>query len=348
MPYDAITAMLGSEDHLSDVSEDLLNNDLADLRPSASQHQPVDTPSVQARSSIAKTDTNAAFTEPSGACTDTHQLSDFPSVPASSATPTSTSEPVPAATETEDDLFARLIALRNNPAAPAEDMATLTNRLAALKGPKVSTAELPGLQSRLEELKGGKNTVPLSELEGRLAKLKGTSRAPAGQLAQVTGRIGGELIPDFDPDVELNQDQLETLASMDDSYAEKAPFETCLAERNVHTKALASSQQPKLISTSKPKTRLAPGSNSSGLRHRLQDFDPEGDDGISEQQLRALASMQATNTAGVPQWAAALGLSAQDLHSDSDEPDECSQSDTSGSKSDKSSDCGDACDQGSR
>lgn len=353
MPYDAITAMLGSDAGLFEVSGNLLNSDVADmaeLQPAASQHHPVDIPSVRASSSTAKADTGVAFTdaaETAGPDADTHWLSAFPSVPASSATSGSISKPAAAATETEEDLFARLTALKANPAAPAEDMATLTDRLAALKGSKVSAAELLDLQSRLEDLKGGKNSVPLSELEGRLAKLKGTSHAPTGRLAQVHGQICGELIPDFDPDVELNQEQLEALASMGDSYAENAPLETCLAESNVQAKARQKSVQSHPMPTSKSKPHVSSVTNSSEVRHLLQEFESEGDEGISDQQLKALASMQARDAAGVPQWAAALGLSAHDLHAGS-EPDVCSQSDSSGSASNGSSDHVSACDQGRR
>lgn len=335
--------MLGS-DALADLPDHLLHIDVAQLQPAALQHQSAETRSVIASSSLAKLKTDRDAEETAAApCTDMHWLADCPSVPASSATPACISIPVAAATDTEEDLFARLTALKASPAVPVEDMATLTGRLAALKGPKVSAAELPDLRSRFEELKGSKNTVPLSQLKDRLAKLKGTCHAP-------TGRTEGLLIPDFDQDVELNPEQLEALASMGESYAENSPFETCLAEHTVQAKPHKSAEHP-YPSVSMPISKLHPGhasgASSSELQQVLRDFDPEGDDGISEQQLRALASMQAPGAAGVPKWAAALGLSAQDLQAGS-EPDECSQSDSCASEIDESSDEGEACERGRR
>ena len=289
---------------------------------------------------------NAAETAELG----THWLADLPNVPASSATAAGIRRPVDAAQETEEGLFARMTALKANPAVPAEDLATLTDRLDALKGPKVSAAELPDLRSRLEDLKGAKNTLPLPELEDRLAKLKGISDAPTSQLGQLKGRSQGALIPDFDPDVELNQDQLEALAGMNDKNAENAPFATCLAESIVQAQAHQNAehlQHSVTMPTSQPRPLRSFGASSSELQQVLQDFDPEGNDGISEQQLRALASMQAKGAAGVPKWAAALGLSAQDLHTDSD-VDKCSQSESCGSDSDGSSDHGKPCETGRR
>lgn len=334
--------MLGS-DALVDSPHQLLQNDVAQLQRAAIQHESVETPIVIASSSLAKPEPVTDAEETAAPYTDTHWLADFPSVPASRATPACISKPVAADTETEEGLFARLTALKASPAVPAVDMATLTGRLAALKGPKVSAAELPDLYSRLEELKGGKNTVPLSQLEDRLAKLKGTSHAS-------TGRTEGLLIPDFDSDVELNQDQLEALASMGEGYAENTPFETCLAECTVQAEAHRSAEHPYpwvSMPISKPNAGCASGAGSSELQQVLQDFDPKGDDGISEQQLRALASMQALGAAGVPNWAAALGLSTQDLQH-GNEPDEYSMSDGNASEKDESSDEGEPCEQGRR
>ena len=331
MSYDAITAMLGSDDRL----DNLPDNCLADEPdPTALQQQQSGIFSAHVNTSNAETE-GSAFTDHA----ETNRLhtetsaQDLPSVPTSSASPASIDATQTRHVETTEDLFARFTALKASTAASAEDLNNLTDRLAALKGPSVTAAELQDLQSRLEDLKGGKNTVPLYELDGRLAKLKGISPALNGQLSQLKGRSERQLIPDFDPDVELNQEQLEALASVDDSYAENSPFEKCLSESpDQH-------QQPPI----KPTPANVTAASSTDLRQVLQDFDPEDEDCISEQQLRALASMPTTGTAGtpqsskgVPQWAAALGLSARDLQHGS-EPEECSKSGSSSSDSSRSS-----------
>ena len=330
MSYDAITAMLGSDGQL----DNLLDNRLADeVNSAALQQQPSDSSSAHANTSGVKTEVSA-FTdhaEINGCHTDT-SAPDLPSVPTSSASPARLNATQTGHAETEEDLLARFTALKASTAAPAEDLNTLTDRLAALKGPKVTAAELQDLLSRLENLKGPKNTVPLSELEGRLAKLKGTSPAPFGQPSQLKSRSERQLIPDFDPDVELNQEQLQALASAGDSYAEGSPYEKRLSDSTVH-------QQQPLI---KPTPANATAASATDLRQVLQEFDPEDEDCLSEQQLRVLASMPTTGVAGtpkssegIPQWAAALGPSAQDL-----------QYGTEGSQSDsgRSSDSGGTCD----
>ena len=328
MSYNAITAMLGPDDQL----DNLLDNCLADeFHPAALQQQSSDASRPHANNSGINTE-GSAFTdhaEINGLHTETSAL--VPSVPASNALPARQTGHM----ETEEDLLARFSALKASPTAPAEDLNSLTDRLVALKGPKVTAAELQDLQSRLEDLKGSKNTVPLSELEGRLAKLKGTSPSPIGQPSQLKSRSAQQLIPDFDPDVELNQEQIfEALASVSDSHAENGPSEKCLRE-TTHEQ-----QQPHI----KPTPANVAAASPTDLRQALQDFDPEDEDSISEQQLRALASMPTIGAAGtpqsskgVPQWAAALGLSAQDLQHGS-KLDECLQSDNSSSDSSGSRD----------
>lgn len=324
MSYDAITAILGSDDELYMLP----NDDLCANQPhlTSVQQQPLDASCASRRtegSAVTNhTETDTIYTEPSAL--------DLPSVPARDATAASINTTDNGRPETQDDLFARLHALKASTAAPAQNLDTLTDRLADLKGPKVTAAELKDLQSRLEHLKGGKNTVPLAELEGRLAKLKGTCPTPTCQLGQLKGRPQGHLIPDFDPDVEVNQEQLEALASMGDSYADNIRFDKCL---------LASTHQQEQPPTDVPGTKPSPDAtaavNPTDLRQLLQDFDLEDEGCLSEQQLRALASMPTTGAAdapqgseGVPQWAAALGLSAQDLN-DSSEPENGLQSGSS-------------------
>ena len=321
MSYNAITAMLGSDDQLDCLADE--------FHPAALQQQPSDASSLRANTSGVQT-VGSAFTdhaEVNGSNTEKSAL-DLPSVPASSASPARLNIVQAGHEETEEDLLARYTALKASTAAPAEDLNTLTDRLVALKGPKVTAAELQDLQSRFEGLKGPKSTVLLSELEGRLAKLKGTSPAPIGQLSQLERKSDRQLIPDFDPDVELNQEQLEALASVGDSYAENSSFEKYLRE--------STEQQ-------QPPVEPAPGNVAAAtpmdLQQVLQDFDPEDEDYISEQQLRALASMPSKGAAGTPQcsegvppWAAALGLSAQDLQHVS-EPEDCLQSDSCSSDS---------------
>lgn len=310
--------------------------------PTSVQQQPWDDPSAcgkpEGSAVTDHTETDTTYTEPSAL--------DLPSVPARNATAASIKTTDNARAETQDDLFARLHALKAS-AAPAQSLSTLTDRHAALKGPKVTAAELQDLQSRLEHLKGGKNTVPLSELEGRLAKLKGTCPTPTCQLGQLKGRPHGHLIPDFDPDVEMNQEQLEALASMGDSCAENTPFDQRLLA-STHQQE----QPPADVPTTEPTPDATAVANPIVLQQGLQDFDPEDEGCLTEQQLRALASMPTTGTADAPQeseavpgWAAALGLSAKELKSSS-EPENGLQSGSS--DSDESSDRSDASEKGRR
>ena len=347
MSYDAITAMLG----LDDLADDFLDHNFVDESQPAAlppQQHPADASCAHASPSGSRTEGSAAFTDhtETDSHTDTGLPLDLPSVPAISGTPARTNKTAAAATETEEDLFARLAVLKASTAAPAEDMDTVKDRLAALKGPKISAAELQDLQSRLQDLKGGKNTVSLSELEGRLAQLKGTSSAASGQLGPLEGRPEGELIPDFDPNVDLNQEQLEALANMGDSYADNIPFDKCLAESTQQSQK--QQQPPAAMPTSKPKPNIVAGIDSTDLRQVLQDFDPEDKSCISEQQLKAFASMQTRGTTGVPQWAAALGLTAQDLHHDSELEESPKSLSCSSSNSDESSDPLDAPKKGRR
>lgn len=320
MSYSAITAMLGSDDQLDSLPDNCLDDG---LHPAACQQQPPDAVSAHANTLGVKTE-GSAFTDHAETC-----ALDLPSVPPSSALPARINATQTGCAETEEDLFARFTALKASTAAPVEDLNHLTDRLAVLKGPKVTAAELQDLESRLEVLTGGKNTVPLSELEGRLAKLKSTLPASIGQLGQLKGRSERQLISDFDPDIELNQEQLEALASLGDSYAENSPFEQCLIE----------STDPQKQPPIKPTPANVAAASPSDLRQVLQNFGLEDEDCISEQQLRALASLPTTGAAGtpqscegVPQWAAALGMSAQDLQHGSD-PEKCLKSGSSSSES---------------
>lgn len=341
MSYDAITAILGSDDQL-----DLLpDSDLCANKPhpTSVQQQSLDASSACGKTEGSgvtdRTKTDATYTEASAL--------DLPNVPARDATAASINTTDNGRPETQDDLFARLNALKASTASPAQNLSTLTDRLAALKGPKVTAAELQDLQSRLEHLKGSKNTVPLSELEGRLAKLKGTCPTPTCQPSQLKGTPQGHPIPDFDPDVEMNQEQLEALAGMDDSCAENTLFDECLLA-STHLQE----QPPASAPSIKPTHDATAVANPTDLQQVLQDFDPEDESCLSEQQLRALASMPTTGATdapqeseGVPQWAAALGLSAQDLNNSS-KPESGLQSGSSDSN--ENSERPDAAEKGRR
>ena len=234
----------------------------------------------------------------------------------------SVSNQKPAATlpESDEDLFARMTALKdsaNQPTATAETLDALNDRLSALKGPKPSPADLQELHKRLDTLKGRDKEAPsLAELEGRLAKLKGSSALPKGKPSMLKGKSEWQTVPDFDPDVELNEDQLEVLANMSEHGSSNVDGQGFFIDPTSQS-TNAPEQQP----------HIAAASSSYGagpdVRQVLQGL--ESEDELTEQQLLALASMRPKAAADVPAWAAALGLSAEDLHHDSDADEQASQ-----------------------
>ena len=340
MSYQAITAMLGSSEHSDSHLDNAL--DASKLNTTASRQQSAEAPN---HSAITQNDTPEgalslpeAATEAGTGQGQTSDILNLPSVPDSNTAAASShlkAAPVP---DTEEALFARLTALKAKAAVPVENMNALTDRLAALKGPKVTAAELQDMHIRLEVLKGSKEPVSMSELESRLAKLKGSSPAPVGQLNQQKGTADCQLIPDFDPDVELNEEQLEALASTDNNIADNAAFQGRLTDSIMH---LHQQQQQDQSAGHMPHSSVlidAAKAKSSDLAQVLHDFDPEEEDCITEQQLQALTSMQTRGSIGVPQWAAALGLSAEDLQHNSHVKDSSQHSTDDSELSNDSSD----------
>ena len=345
--------MLGSseytDDHLGNTSDALA----LDLEPpaTASAPQSADTPNRWAitQNNMPEDDPSVpeAAAEAETGQAQTADILDLPSVPDSNTAAASSTVIAATVSETEEKLFARLTALQAKAAVPVEDMNALTDRLAALKAPKVSAAELQDLHNRLEALKGRKDPIKMSELEGRLAKLKGSLPAPAGQLNQHKAKADCQLIPDFDPDVELNEEQLEALASMGNSIADNNALEGCLTDsilqryqqQQQDQTAGHLPQSSQHIDTAKAKL--------SNLAQVLQGFDPEEEDCITEQQLQALATMQTRGKNDIPQWAAALGLSAEDFHHDSHAKHSPQHSHDDSDSSSKSSDSVEAATIGS-
>ena len=238
---------------------------------------------------------------------------DLPSAPQLPALPESSQKSSAAVPDTEEALFARLTALKSSVdthTGPAASLDALNDRLSALKGPKAVPADMHDLHSRLDILKGRDKVPPsLLELEGRLAKLMGSSGPP--KLAP------GNAVPDYDPVVELNEQQLEALANMSDhdgntadapsdDLADDSPISPC----NDFTHKLC---VPSLMSKAAQQTAAGiPVHATSDLTQVMQDS--AADEELSHEQLLALANMPSSSTAAVPAWAAALGLSAQDLH----------------------------------
>ena len=210
---------------------------------------------------------------------------------------------------------------------PVESLDALNDRLSALKGPKAGPADMQNLEHRLDILKG-RNKEPPSwlELDGRLAKLKGSSGTQKGKLAALDGRLEGELLPDFDPDVELNEQQLEALANMSDHDPDTvdADQDDFAAEASTSSTddATAGQHQPVKSGASLKSGaghQTAAGRFVSGRPDVSQVvLDMEAEEELSHEQLLALANMGPSSAAAAaPAWAAALGLSAQDLWHDS-------------------------------
>ena len=223
--------------------------------------------------------------------------------------------------ESDGALFARLAALKDNarpPTAPAESLDALNLRLTALKGPKAAPADLQDLQNRLETLKGHDKGLPsMSELEGRLAMLKGSSAPSEHKLASLEGNPERQLL-DFDPDVELNDEQLEALANMSDPTSNPDADHDILIG-SISPLAEPHKQWAQLVGCSSFGDKEASGP-SSARPDLSQALDSEEE--LSDEQLQALACMGTSHAAAVPAWAAALGVCAEDLRhdSDSDEP----------------------------
>ncbi len=243
---------------------------------------------------------------------------DLPSAPQFPVLPESSQKPSAAVPDTEEALFARLTALKSSAdtlTGPAVSVDALNDRLSALKGPKAVPADMHDLQSRLDVLKGRDKVPPsLLELEGRLAKLRGSLGPPKGKLAP------GNAVPDYDPVVELNEQQLEALANMSDhdanttdamsdDLADDSPMSPC----NDFTHNV---RVPSVMSRAAQQTAAGiPVHATSDSAQMIPNSAAEEE--LSHEQLLALANMPSSSTAAVPAWAAALGLSAQDLHHDS-------------------------------
>ena len=239
---------------------------------------------------------------------------DLPSAPQSPVLPESSHKPSAVIPDTEEVLFARLTALKSSAdtlTGPAASLDALIDRLSALKGPKAVPADMHDLHSRLDILKGRDKVPPsLLELEGRFAKLRGSLDPPKGKL------VPGNAVLDYDPVVELNEQQLEALANMSDhdamrdDLADDSPISPCNdCAHKLHV--------PSVMSRAAQQTAAGiPVHATSDSTQMIQDSAAEEE--LSHEQLLALANMPSSSTAAVPAWAAALGLSAEDLHHDSD------------------------------
>lgn len=259
------------------------------------------------------------------------------------------------ATESEEELFARLTALKDQ--APqknsrADTASTLDDRFDALKGAKPAIPDLADLHKRLDTLRGRDQQLPsMPELEGRFAKLQALSAKRKG-MSHMT--LDGQAVPDFDPDVELNQQQLEALANLshargspdasNDLYSEEnlSNFLTATAslradldkqlQQNAQEHQQNQPQKERRGQQRQPNSACLPPRHESyheasasddgetgtptaarpDPKQVLQSLDSQDD--LSEQQLQALANI-GDSTDAVPAWAAAVGLSAQDLGS---------------------------------
>jgi len=246
---------------------------------------------------------------------------DLPGAPQFPVLPESSQKPSAAFPDTEEALFARLTALKSSADAltgPAGSLDALNDRLSALKGPKAVPADMHDLQSRLDILKGRDKIYPsLSELEGRFAKLRGSLDPPKGKL------VPGNAVPDYDPAVDLNEQQLEALANMSDhdrntadamsdDLAADSPISPCAD----FTHKLCANSSTSVMSKAAQQT--AAGIHVHETTDSTQMMQDSAAEELSHEQLLALANMPSSSTAALPAWAAALGLSAQDLHRDSD------------------------------
>ena len=244
---------------------------------------------------------------------------DLPSAPQFPVLPASSQKPSAAVPDTEEALFARLTALKSRAdtlTGPAVSLDALNDRLSALKGPKAVPADMHDLHSRLDILKGRDKVPPsLPELEGRFAKLRGILDPSKGKL------VPGNAVLGYDPVVELNEQQLEALANMSDhdanttdamrdDLADDSPISPC-------NDCAHKLRVPSVMSRAAQQTAAGiPVHATSDSTQMIQDSAAEEE--LSHKQLLALANMPSSSTAAVPAWAAALGLSAQDLHHDSD------------------------------
>ena len=355
--YDDITSMLSTSGHpgAENLPEDeawegtcLLDHPATS--PITKQH-----PNDTADSTAALP--GAEIGSPQGDAQDEPAAIDLPStadLPSLAKTGQSVSN-VDHATESEADLFARLTALKNKGPknnGSADTASTLDDRFDALKGPKPAIPDLADLHKRLDTLKGRDQQLPsMPELEGRFAKLQALSAKSETNLHTTAG---GQAVPDFDPDVELDQQQLEALANLPhvsgspdasndvDSEDNLSKYVTATASlrADLDKQLQQNRQEQKHQQNQQPKERnrqqRQPFSKYPPLRHAsfheaiasdvretetpraarpdpkqvLQSLDLQDD--LSEQQLQALANM-GDSTDAVPAWAAAAGLSAQDL-----------------------------------
>lgn len=250
---------------------------------------------------------------------------DLPSAPQFPVLPESSQKPSSVGPNTEEALFARLTALKSSAdtlPVPAASLDALNDRLSALKGSKTVPPDMHDLESRLDVLKGRDKVPPsLLELEGRLAKLRGSLDPPEGHPPK--GKlVPGNAVPDYDPVVELNEQQLEVLANMSDhdSNTTDAMSDKSLADSPFSPCADSTLEYHGNSSTS-VMSKAAQQTATGMLVHETSDFiqmmqDSEAE--LSQEQLLALANMPSSSTAAVPAWAAALGLSAQDLRRDID------------------------------
>ncbi len=243
---------------------------------------------------------------------------DLPSAPQFPVLPESSQKPSAAVPDTEEALFARLTALKSSAdtlTGPAASLDALNDRLSALKGPKAVPADMRDLHSRLDILKGRDKVAPsLSELEGRFAKLRGSLDTPMGKL------VPGSAVLDYDPVVELNEQQLEALANMSDHDANTTD---AMSDDLADARPISSSNDlTHKLCVSSVMSKAAQQTAVGILFHETSDstqmMQDSADEELSHEQLLAFANMPSSSTAAVPAWAAALGLSAQDLHHDSD------------------------------
>ncbi len=245
---------------------------------------------------------------------------DLPTAPTFPVLPESSQKPSAAVPDTEEALFARLTALKSRAdtlTGPAASLDALNDRLSALKGPKAAPADMHDLHSRLDVLKGRDKVPPsLLELEGRFAKLRGSLDPPKGKL------VPGNAVPDFDPVVELNEQQLEALANMSDhdpnttdAMSDELADDSSMSPCNDFTHKL---HVPSVMSKAAQQTAAGIPVHATLESTQMIVQDSVEEEELSHEQLLALANMPSSSTAAVPAWAAALGLSAQDLHHDDD------------------------------
>ncbi|DBA90127.1 hypothetical protein WJX77_007927 [Trebouxia sp. C0004] len=320
LPYGAITAMLTSHS-FSDLQHPVQDDNRSEqVDPATASAVPTKPQPVASISASPAAGMNTGHTFWAQAHSDANLAGlDLPSAPQFPVLPKSSQKPSTAVPDTEEALFARLTALKSSSeTCPAVSLDVLNDRLSALKGPKAAPADMHDLESRLDILKGRDKISPsLLELESRLSKLRGSLGPPKGKP------VPGNAVPDYDPVVELNEQQLDALASMSDHHpnitdamsdelAADSPFSPCADftlehHANSSTFVMSKAAQQTAASTSVPET--------SDSIQMMQDSAAEAE--LSHEQLLALANMPFSSTAAIPAWTAGLGLSARDLRHDS-------------------------------